>query len=429
LVAHGTQDNDLAHCVAKVIAIVERGSDDRRALLQLGFNLGRLSERTGLGREAFWDRWKTAVAEWDRERLLALARELADASSGWARTAGAVGATIPPAERAAKAKPVAEHPNARARRFAATLSVAVGLGMLVTKWLAYTLTGSHAILSDALESIVHVAATAFALISLIVSARPPDEKYPYGYGKIGYFSAGFEGGLIALAALAIFHEAIQGLLHPEPLRRLDLGLLLILAASVVNLVLGLWLIRRGKATQSLILVADGQHVLTDSWTSFGVVAGVALVRWTGWFWLDPVIAIAVGLNIVGTGLGLVRQAYSGLMDRADAALLARIVEALQAGRRPGWLDLHNLRAWQSGDRIFVDCHLVVPPDWTAARLHDALDQVEALLDAMHAGPVETIVHFDPAGPRLSYDAEAPWTVATATRRPVIATFPGVSKGT
>lgn len=311
--------------------------------------------------------------------------------------------------------PATAHPDDRRRRAAAVLSLAVGVLMLVGKWAAYALTGSHAILSDAMESVVHIAATGFALVSLIVAARPPDQRYPYGYGKIGYFSAGFEGGLIAVAALLIIYEAIQGFLRAEPLQKLDLGMLLIVGASVVNLALGLWLIRQGRQTGSLILVADGQHVLTDSWTSFGVVAGVGLVMLTGWQWLDPTIALLVALNILRTGFGLVREAYSGLMDRADLDRLERIVAALRRGRLPGWLDVHQLRAWQAGDRAFVDFHLVVPRDWSVVRLHDTIEHARALLRAELGPGTESNIHFDPERPDLHDPPDRDWTVASATR--------------
>ena len=301
------------------------------------------------------------------------------------------------------------------RRFAGMVSLGVGVLMLVGKWAAYGLTGSHAILSDALESVVHIAATSLALASLVVASRPPDPKYPYGYGKIGYFSAGFEGGLITVAAVAIFIEAGRGFLAPEPLRNLDAGFLLILAASLINLALGLWLIRRGKRTNSLILIADGRHVLTDSYTSFGVVAGVLLVRLTGWYALDPTIAVLVGLNILWTGFSLVREAFSGLMDRADPDLLARIVEALRTCRDPGWLDLHQLRAWQSGDRVHVDFHLVVPASWTVEQVHDSHDAARDLLQAALGPRTETIIHFDPSRPG-GLETES-WTLDSAVRVP------------
>jgi cation diffusion facilitator family transporter len=304
------------------------------------------------------------------------------------------------------------------RRWAAVLSLLVGFAMLGGKWVAYVLTGSHAILSDALESVVHVAATAFALLSVILSARPPDPKYPYGYGKISYFSAGFEGGLIALAALAIFYEAGQGLLLRETPHSLDVGFMIILVASVVNLFLGVWLIRLGRRTGSLILVADGQHVLADSYTSFGVVVGVGLVWFTHIWWLDPLVALLVGLNILRTGYELVRESFMGLMDRADPELLERIVATLEAARPEGWRDVHHLRAWRSGDRTFVDFHLVVPTDWTVIALHHTHDLArDALRDAL--GPdTEVIIHFDPDEPdHLPLPEAGPFSLREAVRVP------------
>jgi cation diffusion facilitator family transporter len=252
---------------------------------------------------------------------------------------------------------------------------------------------------------------------LVVSARPPDEKYPYGYGKIGYFSAGFEGGLITVAAVAILYESIKALLHPHPLERLGVGMLITAAASVVNLLLGLWLIKQGSRTNSFILVADGRHVLTDSYTSFGVVAGVALVLLTGWAWLDPVIAMLVGANIIWTGITLVRESFSGLMGRSDRDLLERLVATLESGRKPGWLDLHHLRAWQSGDRTFVDFHLVVPAEWTVRQIHDAHVEARRLIQEALDGPVESIIHFDPEEPWREINPNEAWTIASATRQP------------
>ena len=310
--------------------------------------------------------------------------------------------------------------NLASRGNAAWVSLAVGVGMLGGKWVAYLTTGSSAILSDAMESIVHVVATLFAFASIYMSARPPDPKYPYGYGKISYFSAGFEGALIVLAALAICYEAVEGLILNQPLRKPEMGLLLIGIASVVNLALGLWLIARGRQTDSLILIADGQHVLSDSYTSFAVVFGVALVWLTGIQWLDPVVALLVAANIIRTGYSLARSAITGLMDRSDPALLERICKSLDSARQPGWLDLHHLRAWQAGDRTFVDFHLVVPPDWTVCQLHDAS---HACLDALRGelgSQAELIVHFDPGhASTLPHGTgpDSPWTADRAVLIP------------
>lgn len=311
-----------------------------------------------------------------------------------------------------------EQDDRRKRRWAARLSLVVGLGMLGGKWTAYLITGSEAILSDALESVVHVAATAFALMSLVLGSRPPDAKYPYGYGKIGYFSAGFEGGAIVLAALAILYEAVKGLIEGESLNRLGVGIVLIFAASLVNLALGLWLIKRGRQTRSLVLVADGKHVLADSYTSFGVVAGVALVWLTKWNRLDGIVAILVAINILKTGYELTRDAYTGLMDRADPELLERIVSALQARRREDWIDIHHLRAWRAGDRVFVDFHMVVPEHWTVGRLHEAHDAVRDLIQEAIDNDADVNIHFDPDPADSPYESRFPWTVEHAIQPPL-----------
>jgi cation diffusion facilitator family transporter len=303
-------------------------------------------------------------------------------------------------------------------RTAAVVSLVVGGVLLGAKWVAYWLTGSHAILSDALESIVNVAASGFALVSVVLSARPPDPKYPYGYGKIAYFSAGFEGGLIALAACAIVYEAVQGLVYGQALRQLDLGIGIIAVASLVNLALGLGLVRVGRRTQSLILTADGQHILADAYTSFGVVAGVGLVRLTGRQWLDGLVALLVGLNLLRTGYGLVREGIIGLMDRADPAMLGRVVEALQAERQPGWIDLHQLRAWQAGDRVFLDFHLVVPDHWTVSQVHDTHVRCREVLQRALGVPNEIIIHFDPErDDGFDEESKRAWTLPDAVRVP------------
>ncbi len=181
----------------------------------------------------------------------------------------------------------------RLRLRAGLISLVVGVGLLGAKYLAYLWTGSTAVLSDALESIVNVLAAIFALGGLVFAGRPADRNHPYGHGKIEFFTAGFEGGLIAFAAVLILWQAFQGLLHGVVVRNLDHGLLLVLAAGLVNLLLGLYLVRTGRRTSSLTLVADGQHVLSDAWTSAGIVVGLLLVRFTGLTWLDPVVAALV----------------------------------------------------------------------------------------------------------------------------------------
>lgn len=282
----------------------------------------------------------------------------------------------------------------RRRLFYIGLSFAVGLTLMVVKFYAFHLTRSSAILSDALESIINVVASAFAIGSIIMAAIPPDESHPYGHGKIEFFSAGFEGALIIVAAFGIFKTGIARLLSPAPLPHLDAGLLILVATSIVNLILGLSLVRAGRQTDSITLVADGRHVLTDVYTSVGVVAGLLLVRWTGWLWLDGLVACLVGLNILITGFALVRQAFHGLMDAADPSVLKSLSDMLIQNRRANWIDIHQLRAWKAGDHTHIDMHLVLPRDCCLEAAHEEAKQVEALVIDHFGGRASALIHLD-----------------------------------
>ncbi len=286
----------------------------------------------------------------------------------------------------------------RVRIRAMRVSVAVGVVMLATKVTAYVLTGSAAIASDAIESVVHVLATVFALYSVIKSVQPPDPLHPYGHGKIEFFSAGFEGGLIILAACAIVAQVAQSLVLGARAHDLGVGILLTLAAGAVNLVLGVYLIRTGRQTGSLTVEADGKHVLTDSYTSLGVVVGLALVRLTGWALLDPLVALAVALNILVTGGRLVRAAVGGLMDEAEHDVLADILAVIQRQRRPEWIDVHHLRSWRSGDRRYVDLHLTVPRYWDIERAHAVQHAFEETVLTHLGAEGDVIIHLDPCVP-------------------------------
>lgn len=289
---------------------------------------------------------------------------------------------------------------ARLRLTAAVLSLAVGLAMLTGKASAYFLTGSTGILSDALESIVHVVATAFALYSVRLCARPADPRYPYGYGKIEYFSAGAEGLLIIVAALAILYEAGRSLQIGPKVHDLDLGVAIVGGLGLVNLALGGWLIRTGRKTQSLILVADGQHVLTDAYTSLGVVIALIVVLLTGCVLLDPLIAIAVALQILYTGGKIVRDAVHGLMNRSDQAFLARIGETLRQARRPEWIEIHRLRSFPNASNAHqIDLHLTVPRYWSVAEAHGAEQALETSLQTTVEAGIQCLVHLDPCTPR------------------------------
>lgn len=297
-----------------------------------------------------------------------------------------------------RAQPGPGHAALRIR--AGWLSLAVGCLIFAGKLAAWLLTGSSAVFSDAMESVVNVTAALLLVYTLRVAARPADRDHPYGHGKVEYFSAGAEGALIAAASVAILVESVRELLRGPVLQRLDAGLLMIAGLTVANGLLGAWLVRTGRRTRSLALEADGHHLLTDVFTSVGVLVGLAAVRVSGVLWLDPVVAIAVGLNILRTGWMLVRRSVGGLMDEADADALRSVVSALETQREPWCIDVHGLRAWSSGAIQHVDLHLCVPRYFDAERLHGLDSRVTAIaLDALGGGPGDVLIHFDPCRPR------------------------------
>lgn len=280
------------------------------------------------------------------------------------------------------------------------VSFGVSLVLMALKFLTYYLTHSSAVLSDALESIINVVASAFATVSVWMASKPPDKDHPYGHGKIEYFSVGFEGALIICAAVGIFYTGIKHLLNPHALPHLEEGLAILMAATVVNLFLGIGLLRVGRKTDSVTLVADGRHIITDVYTSGGVVLGLGLVYLTGWIWLDGVVACLVGINILVTGWQLVRQSFSRLMDASDPELLDRIAGVLDKNRRIEWIDIHQLRAWRAGNLIHIDLHLVLPKDLSMDEAHAQARAVELLLVDNFKGNAEVLVHMDPCDARL-----------------------------
>ena len=285
--------------------------------------------------------------------------------------------------------------DARIRLRAGLISLGVSVVLLGAKYTAYRLTGSTAILSDALESIVNVVAAVFALGCLVFAGRPADRNHPYGHGKIEFFSAAFEGGLIAFAAVLIMYEVAQSLIRGVEIQMLGAGLTIVIAAGLVNLVLGLFLVRTGRRASSLTLVADGQHVLSDFWTSLGIVLGLVLVRVTGLAWLDPVVAALVALNLMRTGGRLVRHAAGGLLDEEDPALLNRLLEVLERRLGAGVIRVHQLRGIRSGRVHHVEAHLVVPEFWSVERAHELSETLAAQVieDLGVAG--ELVFHTDP----------------------------------
>ncbi|MDZ5455384.1 cation diffusion facilitator family transporter [Azohydromonas lata] len=263
------------------------------------------------------------------------------------------------------------------------ISVGVAVVTIALKTLAWWFTGSVGLLSDALESLVNLAGASFALAMVTLAAQPPDEEHPYGHHKAEYFSSGFEGVLILVAALAIVYAAVQRLLHPQQLEGLGAGVLLSVVSSVLNGVLAWAMLRKAREHRSMALEADARHLFTDVWTSAGVVGGLIAVHFTGWLWLDPVLAIGVALNIVREALSLLRRSADGLMDHAlDPQDQARIDATLQRFRSPQ-VRFDHVATRRAGQRRFVDLHLHLPAEWPLGRAAAMRGDVErALMDAV-----------------------------------------------
>jgi len=295
----------------------------------------------------------------------------------------------------------------RDRLRAGRISLVAGVAILGGKLAATFVTGSTAVLSDALESVVNVVASALLLFSLLVASRPADRDHPYGHGKVEFFSAGIEGALVFAAALLIAVEAGRDLATGVHLRRLDLGLGLLVVFSAGNAALGLFLVRVGRRTRSAALEADGRHVLVDVWTTAGVLLGLVAVKITGRPVIDPLVALAVAANILREGLRLVRDAVRGLMDAADEDELTAVADALEAAREPDWIDVHGLRAWRAGADLHVDFHMQVPRYLSAERLHGIHQQVEEALSGQLGSDGDVVVHFDPCRAHMCPRCEVP----------------------
>jgi cation diffusion facilitator family transporter len=280
----------------------------------------------------------------------------------------------------------------------AWLSIAAAVVTIGLKGGAYVLTGSVGLLSDALESVVNLAAAIAMLAALSVAARPPDEAHPYGYEKAEYFSSGFEGALILIAAGTIAFAAGERLLQPQPIESAGIGLTITVLASVVNFGVARVLLGAARQYRSITLEADAHHLMTDVWTSVGVVAGVVAVLLTGWLWLDSVIAFAVAANIIFTGAGLVRRSVAGLLDAAfppdERAQVQAVLDRYAVDYAADGVQFHALRTRQSGPRRFLTVHVLVPGAWSVQQGHDVLEAIEA--DLRHALPsLTTSTHLEP----------------------------------
>ena len=300
----------------------------------------------------------------------------------------------------------------------AWLSIAAAVVTIALKSSAYLLTGSVGLLSDALESVVNLVAAVLALVALSIAARPADETHQYGHGKVEYFSAGAEGLMILIASLLIVASAVERLVNPQPLEELGVGLAITLVATVINGVVGFLVLRAGRQHRSITLVADGKHLLTDVWTSVGVVVGVGLVALTGWLPLDSLVAIGVAINILWTGFSLMRHSMNGLMDHAmPSAEVESVTAALRSVSSEfpaGDVEFHAVQTREAGRERFVSMPVLVPGEWTVAQGHDLLEQVERAVDeAVLGAHVQT--HIEPReDPRSYEDAGGGFAVGPGT---------------
>lgn len=315
------------------------------------------------------------------------------------------------------------------KKKAILLSLCVSIVLMLAKFVAYFITQSNAILTDALESIVNVLASSFAFYSIYLATIPKDKNHPYGHGKVEFFSAFLEGTLITIAGLIIIFKSTYDLIYPKPIYQLFEGAGIIGATGIVNLIIGYYLINVGKKENSITLEADGKHLLTDAITSAGLVVGIILIQFTQIYWLDSAISILLGLYIIYNGYKLTRRSVGGLMDESNIELVKNIIEILQKNRKEPWIDVHNLRAQQYGADLHVDCHFTLPYYFDLNRVHQEISSIDKLINGNGNCKTELFIHADPCLPACcnycemkdcpvreeAFRGEIEWTIENATK--------------
>ncbi|TGD81458.1 cation diffusion facilitator family transporter [Hymenobacter wooponensis] len=309
------------------------------------------------------------------------------------------------------------------------LSLVVSVVLVAIKFYAYLLTRSQAVLTDALESIINVVTSGFALYSIYLASLPKDENHPYGHGKIEYLSIGFEGALILTAGVYIFRSAILSLMNPHAVDRPDWGMGLLAFTALVNLVVGFLLVRAGKQHNSVALVGDGQHLYMDSVSTLVSCAALLLVLFTGNVLFDSGAALVLGVFIVVNGYRMLRRSIGGLMDESDVKTVKQVISELQAHRQPSWIDVHNLRVLRYGADLHVDCHVTMPYYFTLDETHSQVHRIEEFIAGRFEVEVEMFVHADPCTfaacshchmpdcpvRQHPFSQEIPWTLANTVK--------------
>jgi len=283
------------------------------------------------------------------------------------------------------------------------LSIAAAIATIALKSFAWYLTDSVGLLSDALESCVNLVAAIIALVMITIAEKPADEEHAFGHGKAEYFSSAIEGGMIVLAAFSIIWAAIPRVIHPQPLENVGIGSLIAIGASAINLVVALILLKNGQKNNSITLEADGKHLMTDVYTSAGVLAGIGLVKLSGWLVLDGIVAIGVALNILWAGYKMIRRSAMGLLDagipEADYLKLVKTLESLKLQN----IEYHSLLTRQSGQRKFIELHVLVPGQWTIQEGHNSAEKIEKDIRDLFDGPVTVFTHLEPKEDPVSMD--------------------------
>ena len=281
--------------------------------------------------------------------------------------------------------------NLRIQKMVVTIAVV----LFIAKMVAYWLTRSVAILTDALESTVNVVAGFIGLYSLFVAAKPRDADHPYGHGKAEFLSAAVEGTLIIVAGLVIIYQSILNIIHPHTLQQLDKGILLVAATALINFVVGVISVQNGRKNNSLALIASGKHLQSDTWSTLGIIVGLVLIHYTGITMLDNITAMVFALVIMFTGYRILRSSVAGIMDEADEELLQKMLSVVNANRRKNWIDLHNLRVIKYGGQLHIDCHLTVPWYLNVVEAHTEVEELGRLIKRELGDIIELFVHTDP----------------------------------
>lgn len=273
---------------------------------------------------------------------------------------------------------------------------------MLAKFAAYFITRSNAVFSDALESIVNVVASGFAFYSIYLSSLPKDENHPYGHGKVEFFSAFLEGGLIFIAGLLIIGKSIYGIFFPEEIQKILDGMGILAAAGIINYMLGVYLIRKSRTFHSMTLYADGKHLQTDAYSTLGLLIGLGLYYLTKVALIDVLLSLGIGLYILYSGYILLRKSIGGLMDESDREMVTNVIEILQRNRKDVWIDIHNLRVQRYGPSLHIDCHLTLPNYYNLGQVHDEVSAIDQLVDGNIEVPTEFFIHADPCLPQCCH---------------------------